>query len=233
MSPERFAKLQRSLNRRQPDLSILMEGLHKPHNYTAVLRNCDAVGVWRAHAVASEHVTTRLQRRAQRSRRQGRLQASSGSAAKWVDVEIHPTVQIAIRTLQHQGFHVMAAHCSPQAVPYRCFDFTQPTVILLGTELYGVSPEAAREADSHIEIPMLGLVESLNVSVAAAVLLYEAQRQRADAGMYDRCRLSPAEYERTLFEWAYPGVAARCRDRAVPYPQLNAMGEIISDPQTR
>ncbi len=136
-------------------------------------------------------------------------------------------IKIAITNLQEQGFKVCAAHLSQKAVDYRNLDYTKPTAILLGAEKWGVSKEAAGLVDEHIIIPMVGMVQSLNVSVAAAVILFEAQRQRLEAGYYDRVRLDPATYSLVLFEWSYPDLAARYREKGQSYPNLGLEGEII------
>jgi len=86
-------------------------------------------------------------------------------------------------------------------VDYRQLDYTCPTCVLLGTEKWGVSPEAAELSDAHILIPMMGMVQSLNVSVAAAVILFEAQRQRLQRGLYDQPQLSPEGYTEMLENW--------------------------------
>jgi tRNA (guanosine-2'-O-)-methyltransferase len=100
----------------------------------------------------------------------------------------------------------------------------------VGAELEGPSPVLLEAADLLIGIPMHGAVESLNVSVAAAVILYEAQRQRQRAGLYDTTRLAAADYARTLFEWCHPEIAERCRRRGVPYPALSADGDLLENP---
>jgi len=101
---------------------------------------------------------------------------------------------------------------------------------LLGSELRGVSDEAAALADRHAILPMRGLAASLNVSVAAALFLYEAARQREAAGLYAECRLSPEIFARTLFEWCHPDIATRCRTRGLPYPPLTADGDLAANP---
>lgn len=217
MTPERFQRLQAVLDRRQPDLTVLMEGVHKPHNLAAVLRSCDAVGVLEAHAVApaegfsAPHLT-------------------SGGSAKWVPVRMHPATGEAVDWLHARGFRVLAAHPAADAVDYRRAGLAEPVAFLLGTELYGVSDEALAAADGAVSLPMAGMVRSLNVSVAAALLLYEAYRQRDAAGMYDAPRLDPERYRRILFRWAHPRVAAECRRRGLPYPALDAEGEIVELP---
>ena len=216
MLPRRYKKLKQVLDRRQPDLTVLTEDVHKPHNLSAIMRTCDAVGVFSIHAVNShgEEMPTYSQ-------------VAQGSE-KWVHLNSHPNIKTAIKNLHQEGFQIYAAHLSEEALDYRQIDYTQPTAILLGAEKWGVSQEAAQLVDKHIIIPMLGMVGSLNVSVAAAVILFEAQRQRLEAGCYDRVRLDRATYQQTIFEWGYPKIATLCRQKEEPYPLLGEEGEIIS-----
>jgi len=216
MRPERFHRLVQVLSRRQPDLTVLMEMVNKPHNFSAILRSCDAVGVLEAHVVWPE---TELEVELHH--------ATSAGTRKWVRVTPHPDVGRAVAHLRARGFRIVAAHPSAEARDYRDVDFTRPTALLLGAELLGVSREALAAADEHVVIPMLGMVHSLNVSVAAALLLYEAQRQRAAAGMYERCRLEPETFRRTLFGWAHPLIAAKLDAAGSPYPSLDDDGEIV------
>lgn len=216
MTPERFARIKAVLARRQPDLTVLMENVHKPHNLSAILRSCDAVGVLEAHAVAE---TPEVAKHHQ----------TAGGSSRWLRIRSHADIRSAVATLRNRGMQVLAAHFSPRAVDFREVDYTRPSAILLGAELTGVSADAARLADGHVLIPMLGHVASLNVSVAAAVILYEAQRQRAAAGLYERCRLATADYQQLLFEWCYPEVAALCRRQNRPYPGLDEQGYLLRE----
>ncbi len=201
MTPERLAKMRAVLDRRQPDLTVLMERVHKPHNFSAILRSCDAVGVLEAHAIPAKHGLPDLEGAEGLSLKGKTYNDTSGSAAKWVGLNIHEDTATAIVHLKAKGFRVLAAHFSERAVDYREADYTRPTCILLGTEKWGVSAEAAELADGHIQIPMMGMVQSLNVSVAAAVILFEAQRQRLQAGFYSQPRLSPERYAEVLEHW--------------------------------
>jgi tRNA (guanosine-2'-O-)-methyltransferase len=214
MRPERFHRMRAVLDRRQPDLTVLMEKVHKPHNFSAILRNCDAAGVFDAHVVPPE-------------RGLDLHHGTSGGTRKWIRVHRHPDVVSAVHVLHSEGFHVLAAHPSPGALDYREVDFTRPTAIMMGAELHGVSDEGLDAADGHVAIPMLGMVHSLNVSVATALLLYEAQRQREAAGMYGESRLDVARYNATLFEWAYPTLAKLFRAEGRPYPELDQDGQIL------
>lgn len=217
MTPERFEKLKQVLTARQPDLTVLMENVHKSHNIAAVIRTCDAVGVYEAHAISDErHIP--------------RHHVVSGGTRRYVRLRMHADVGDACHSLRADGYQILAAHLSDSARDYREFDYTLPTALLLGSELWGVTVAAAMAAEHHVMIPMKGVVTSLNVSVAAALLLYEASRQREAAGMYAARRLDSLTFERTLFEWAHPRIARRCRSKGVPYPPLTEDGELAENP---
>lgn len=213
MTPRRYRRLRTALERRQPDLTVVMENVHKPHNLSAVLRTCDAVGVLEAHAVVPE----------------GGLRPSRAvakGAQRWVELRAHRTVEDALEPLRREGVRIVAAHLAEDAVDFRSLDYTLPTALVLGQEKDGVSRTALELCDHRVVIPMLGLVASLNVSVAAALILFEAQRQRLSAGMYETSSLATDELERRLFEWAHPGAARLYRERGEPYPQLDDEGQI-------
>ena len=214
MTPKRYAKLRGVLDRRQPDLTVLLDNVHKPHNFSAIVRSCDAVGAFEAHAVWPD---PRLKPN----------HMSSGGTGKWVRVRVHPHLDSAVSALRENGLQIVAAHLDEDALDFRQVDYTRPTAILLGAELDGVSDAGLKHADVRVAVPMAGMVESLNVSVAAAILLFEAQRQRQAAGLYDHSRLDAEVYARTLFEWCHPQVAAHCRRNNRPYPALDENGDIL------
>ncbi len=217
MTPERFRKLKRILHLRQPDLTVLSEDIHKSHNISALIRTSDAVGVGEIHAVSTSG----------EFRRHHMVEGGSG---RWVETCLHDSIEHAISFLKNNKYHILAAHFSDTAIDYREPDYTRPTAILLGAERDGVSPVAARLADRHIVIPMRGMLTSLNVSVANALILYEAARQREAAGMYRESRMPAQRRDRLLFEWCYPRIAARCREKNVPYPALDDDGFMRSNP---
>jgi len=214
MTPERFKRLTTILQRRQLDLSVVMDKVHKGHNLSAVVRTCDAVGVFNVHAVVPDPCV-----------RTSRY-ISSG-AAKWVKLHRYNRITEAVTAVKQQNMRVYAAHLSDNARDFREIDFTQPCAIMLGTELFGVSDDGLDLADEHIVIPMLGMIDSLNVSVAAALILFEAQRQRLAAGFYDRQQLARADFDKTLFEWAHPKLAEFYTRKVLPYPPLDEEGEVI------
>lgn len=217
MTPSRFEKLKLALSRRQPDLTVLAEAVHKGQNIAAIRRTCDAVGIHRLHTVPSDGDLRRHH-------------MISGGSRKYVDLQVHASTGQALDLLQGQGLRIFAAHWSDRAVDFRLVDYTRPCAIVLGSELRGASKQVATRADTHLTIPMMGLVSSLNVSVAAALILYEAMAQREQAGLYRRCRLPEEEFRRTLFEWCYPDIARRCRQQDIAYPALDSAGLITENP---
>lgn len=211
MSPERFARLKQTLDNRQQDLTVVMENVHKPHNFAAIVRSCEAVGVPVAHAMRPE----------------GKISSHANTSAgsnKWVDVKSYSTIDEPFEQLRNQGYQLLTAHLNDTAVDFREIDYTQPTAIVMGSELHGISDHAAELADQSIVIPMMGLTESLNVSVATALILFEAQRQRQAAGMYGKSQLPEEDYKSILFEWSYPDIAKHCQQKGIPYPELDEEG---------
>jgi tRNA (guanosine-2'-O-)-methyltransferase len=204
------------LDKRQPDLTVCMEGVHKTHNLAAVVRTCDAIGVSDVHAVwKSEEAEVRG--------------GSAAGSQNWIDVHNYHQTADAIQKLKSQGMQVLVTNLSDTAVDFREIDYTKPTAIILGQEKFGASQAALDLADQDIIIPMVGMVQSLNVSVACSVVLYEAQRQRQVAGMYEQARLSHKRRQRVLFEGGHPIFAEACQRKGLPYPAINNDGHIIAD----
>jgi tRNA (guanosine-2'-O-)-methyltransferase len=217
MTPERFAKLQRALDRRQPDLTVFMDTVNKAQNLASIIRTADAVGIQRLHA-STVGDTMRLHH------------MITGGAKHWVAVTLHRSTRAALAALRSEGWRLVAAHGGADTRDYREVDYTAKVALVVGAESIGLSDAARAAADDHIAIPMHGIGASLNVSVAVGVILAEAERQRLAAGFYAKSRLSPEERERTLFEWSYPELAERCRQQGRPYPALTANGQLASNP---
>lgn len=215
MTPERYQRLREILARRQPNLTVLMDEVHKPHNLAAVTRSCDAVGIGRIHLVPTADYSPR--------------DRPAMGAGRYVRLVRHASLGDAVAELRRQGMTLVAAHPARDSVDYRTLDYTRPTALLLGTELEGMSAAAIEAADHRVVIPMRGAVASLNVSVAAAIILYEAERQRSEAGRYDRPLDESEATRRTLFEWGYPRIADLCRRRGAGYPALDAEGAIVGE----
>ncbi len=204
MTPERKQRIIDTAVRRQPDLTVFMERVHKPHNFAAVLRTCDAVGVMHAHAVPGEHGLPALNNTAQ-------------GAQRWVGLTRHAETASGLRALQEQGFNCVAAHFSDGAVDFREIDYTRPTALVLGTEKFGISKQAADACHAHVVIPMHGMTQSLNVSVACAIILYEAERQRTAAGMYGDHDAQAPPWRDLVENW----IARDLARRKTPLPEAD------------
>ena len=215
MTPERLQRITEMLNKRQPELTVCMEGVHKTHNLAAVVRSCDAIGVSDVHAVwKSEEMEVRG--------------GSAAGSQNWVKVHNYSKTADAIAALKEQNMQVLVTNLSPSAVDFREIDYTKPTAIILGQEKFGASEVALELADQDIVIPMVGMVQSLNVSVACSVVLYEAQRQRQLAGLYNKPRISEKRRQQVLFEGGHPIFAEACQRKGLPYPKINEQGQIIA-----
>ncbi len=214
MTPERYDRICRALNNRQPDLTVITDEVHKPRNLAAIIRTCDAVGIDEVHCVVPD---TGYQT----------YGGTSASAEKWVSSLYYSDVETPIAQLHERGFQVVAANLSERAVDYRAIDYTKPTALLMGAEIKGVSATAHTLCDHEVVLPMLGMVESFNVSVACALILAEVQTQREAAGMYKTARLSPELYRQRFFRWAHPVLADFCDENSIPYPPVREDGEVV------
>ncbi len=214
MTFRRRQRVDRILAQRQPDLTVLAERLHKPRNFSAIVRTCDAVGISEVQAVPGEDgLSTHWN--------------TSQGAEKWVNVRSHESVAAAAGWLRTRGFQLVAAHPGDDAVDYREVDYTVATAFVVGTELFGVSPEGLELSDCRVKIPMMGMTQSLNVSVACAIVLYEAMRQRDAAGLYGTRQLDDRLRKRLRFEWLHPALTRFCRERGLAYPELDQDGNVI------
>ncbi|MGF1691646.1 tRNA (guanosine(18)-2'-O)-methyltransferase TrmH [Photobacterium kagoshimensis] len=218
MTPDRYQRIQSVLATRQTDLTVCMEEVHKPNNVSAIVRTADAVGIHKVHAVWPDD-------------KMRMLSHTSAGARNWVELETHDTMLEAVQHLKSQGMQVLATNLSDTAIDFRDVDYTKPTAIILGGEKNGITQEALALADQDIIIPMVGMVQSLNVSVASALILYEAQRQRQNAGMYDQAttQLPEEVVHRILFERGHPVLAKVARRKGLPYPPLDDEGQIMAD----
>ncbi len=216
--PRRFEKLKTVLNSRMSNLTILAEEVEKPHNLSAILRTCDAIGILEAHAIFKRGKMPTFNSTAQGSQ-------------KWVKLNEHSNIENAIQSLRNKGFNLYGANLNKQAKDYRTIDYKKPTAFIVGAEKWGLSKSATMLIDESIYIPMRGMVQSLNVSVAAATLLFEALRQRELCGLSPNSGegLSKELYNSTLFEWSYPEVADWCRKEGRAYPALGNTGEILEE----
>ena len=217
MTPQRLQRLKATLDKRQPDLTLVTDYVHKGRNLAALMRTADAVGIGDVHGVLSDDDW------------QVYRNTAKGSF-DYVDLHRHENIEKALLPLKQKGYQVVAAQLCDEAVDYRKVDYSLPTVLLLGAEKHGVSDQGIQLADKKVIIPMVGMTESFNVSVAASIILMEAMFQRQAKGMYDKSRLSAAVYERLLFRWSHPKIRDFCDLHNLPYPATRDDGEVVDAP---
>jgi len=214
MTPKRLNTIKNILNRRQPDLTVIMENVRKPHNLAAVARTLEAVGGMDIHAITAL-TSIRL------------TQLAAGGTKKWIEVHKHPDTLEGLTHLKQRGYQIIATTLNETSKDYRDIDYTRPTVILVGEELEGISEQAVELADESISIPIVGMVQSLNVSVVSALVFYEAYHQRNKAGMYDSLSLNEEIYTKLLFEACHPRIANHCKNKRIPYPAIDEDAKIL------
>ncbi len=214
MSRARFEKFKQVLRQRQPDMTVLTDQVHKAQNISAILRSAEAVGIPKIHMVKPQR---------------GHLvyHNTAGGSGRFTEQVLHNTIEEGMAHLRAQGFKLYAAHVSERARPYRELDYTRPFALVMGAEKNGLSDYALEQADEHLMIPMAGMVASYNVSVAAGIVLQEAMHQRQQAGLYARPVPEDDAFQRTLFRWAQPAMAAYCDKHDLPYPALDEDGDLI------
>lgn len=188
-SERRKNKIFQVLSQRQPDLTLVMENIHDPHNVSAMLRSADAVGI---HQVNLVYTTQKFPRIGSKS---------SSSANKWIERRKFASIEECYTQLRAEGCQILATRLDDSAKQLYDFDLTQPTALVFGNEHSGVTNEAASLADATLYIPMMGMIQSLNVSVACAVTIYEALRQRLQKKMYASARFDKAEFDRLIHDW--------------------------------
>lgn len=177
MTPERQEKFEKVVAQRQLNLTVILENVHDPHNIGAVLRSCDSVGICEIFALYTDDGLT------EQTMEIGK-RASSG-ARKWVDVHYFEDAQKCFEEVRKRYEKVFCTHLSNDAKGLYKMDLTQSIALLFGNERDGVSEEVLNLCDGNFIIPQMGMVQSLNISVACAVTLYEAARQRIEKGLYD------------------------------------------------
>jgi tRNA (guanosine-2'-O-)-methyltransferase len=191
MRPERLEKFKKVVARRQPDLTVILENVHDQHNIGAVMRTCDSVGIFEIF-VLQTHPELQFSNLTLGKR-------TSAGTRKWVDVRYFTDRQKCFQTLRKKYYHVFATHLDAEAKSLHDLDLTAPTALLFGNEHDGVTPETLALCDGNFIIPQVGMVQSLNISVACAVSLYEAYRQRNEKGMYeDQTNMDEHQQEQLL-----------------------------------
>ena len=192
MTPERSERLTTVLNKRQPDLTVVLENVSDPHNISAVMRTCDAVGIQDIYIL-----NTIIPKHKKWGAR------SSSSAVKWLTVHQFTDVELCFCELRKRFAKIYTTHLSSDAVELHSLNLAEPLALVFGNEHSGVSGEIISKADGNFIIPQVGIIQSLNISVACAVSLYEAFRQKQLAGHYDLPKLESGQLKSLKREWGF------------------------------
>ncbi|MSR85251.1 tRNA methyltransferase [Candidatus Uhrbacteria bacterium] len=192
MTKERKKKMETVLAKRQPGLMVVMENVDDPHNVGAILRSCDAFGVLDVHLLYTNGRTPRMKELKSRA---------AASTLKWLRVTKWNSVSKLVKELKKKKIKIAVTTLLGKTKDPVQMDLTQPVALVIGNEHAGASKEIVKAADLILKIPMNGFVESFNVSVATALLLYEAFRQREKKGMYDQAQMTKKEQAKVLKMW--------------------------------
>ncbi len=190
MTPQRMERLSSVLDKRQDDLTIVLENVFDPHNISAVMRTCDAVGLQEIFI---------LNTKIPRHKKWGFK--SSSSAKKWLTVHQFEDATECFSSLRKSYSSILTTHLTTGAVGLYDLDLTKSVALVFGNEHNGVSEEIRSLADGNFVIPQVGIIRSLNISVACAVTLYEAYRQKAMTGHYEQRKLNDDKYNLLMQEW--------------------------------
>jgi tRNA (guanosine-2'-O-)-methyltransferase len=190
MTPERREKLLSVIKKRQSNLAVVLENVQDPHNISAVMRTCDAVGIQEVYVL-----NTRIPRHKKFGPR------SSSSAAKWLTIQQFDNAAACFAELRQKYSRILTTHLSDDSVELYQIDFKESIALVFGNEHSGVSEDIRQLADGNFIIPQVGIIRSLNISVACAVSLYEAFRQKREAGHYNKEDVNTFEFDILLKEW--------------------------------
>ncbi len=192
MTSQRRERLLSVLRKRQPDLTVVLENVFDPHNISAVMRTCDAVGIQEVYVL-----TNKIPKHKKWGAR------SSSSAAKWLTVHQYEDAQECFTAIRKKYAKIYTTHLSSDAVSLYEINFTDSVALVFGNEHNGVSEEIRALADGNFLIPQMGIIQSLNISVACAVSIYEALRQKTNAGHYQQQRVDDGTFNTLLAEWGF------------------------------
>lgn len=183
----RISKIEQVLSKRQPDLRIVLEEVTNTHNASAVVRTCDAAGVLHIDLVYASSDPFPVN------------EAISTRSEKWLNLKRYTSVSTCLNKLKKQGFQIAATHLGADSIPYSTINYAQPIALVFGNESEGISQEALKLADHNIKIPMMGMAQSLNLSVSVGIILYEALRQRTTANY--KSQLSSEDFLQFKNKW--------------------------------
>ena len=190
MTNERRQKIEAVLSKRQNDLTVVLENVFDPHNISAVMRSCDAVGIQEIFVL-----TTKVPRHEKWGTR------SSSSAVKWLTVHQYDDTAACFEAIRNKYELVLTTYLASNSVSLYDTDLTKSVALVFGNEHAGISEEVRALGDGNFIIPQMGMIQSLNISVACAVSVYEAFRQKKVKGHYEQRKLAAEEYFSLSKQW--------------------------------
>ncbi len=191
MTPTRKERIETILAKRQPNLTLILENVHDPHNVAAVMRTADAVGIQDIYVIQTKT-----------ARQQLWSAKASSSAANWLTVHQFTDVASCVKEVKKTFDKIYTTHLSTDAIGLYELNLTQNVALVFGNEHDGCSQAIIKLADGNFIIPQVGIIKSLNISVACAVSLYEAYRQKEIAGHYNNTQLSTKYADALLQKWS-------------------------------
>lgn len=198
ISEDRWDKINQVLEKRTRHISVVLEDIYQPHNASAVLRSCDGFGIQDVHVIENKN----------------RFDASSEvtiGADQWITLRRHNKEGVnnttaCIEGLKEKGFSVIATTPHEKDQKLNDLDISKPLALVFGTELEGVTETVMQHADGFVTIPMHGFSESFNISVSAAICLYDLTT-RLHLSEVD-WSLSEEEKETLRYEWVKNSIKA-------------------------
>jgi len=193
VNEERLEKMKNILFKRQDSLRIFLDNVYSNHNLSAIVRTCDAVNIGKLYY-----------------RHQKDIKLNDNitmGTHKWIFTEYISNIEKFYNSMKE--YQIVVTSLDKNSLDFREIDYTKPTLIVMGNEVEGISQTSLKYATHKVTIPMYGMVESLNVSVSTAIILYEAERQRNLKGMYNKKSIDEEIYKNTLKKWAYDDIIAK------------------------
>ena len=196
INQERKERIETILTQKQPTLQVMLDNVSNSQNISAIIRSCDGVGVLNLYYSTADNLDLRIHK------------TITQGTHRWLNRERVESVDKVefLKQKQAEGFQVLVTHLEEKSVSFSKVDYTKPTVLVMGNERDGISKEVLAVADANIIIPMRGMAQSLNVSVATALILYEAGRQRDEAELYNEPQLTGEMREKIMQDWIYRDV---------------------------
>jgi tRNA (guanosine-2'-O-)-methyltransferase len=190
MTAQRYNRLTSVLQKRQPDLTVVLENVFDPHNVSAVLRTCDAVGIQDVYI---------LNDRIPPHKKWG--YRSSSTAAEWLSIHQFTDAAECFNEVKKNYKKIYTSYLGEAATDLYSMTLTDSIALVFGNETFGVSENIRRYSDGDFVIPQAGIIKSLNISVACAVTLYEAFRQKTNTGHYEKPRLPQTKMLELQKKW--------------------------------